>query len=161
MKKRLVSILLVLVMVLGMLPTVAAAADAPTEITSAEEFATMPASGDYILKADIIITAPYGNNFSGTFDGDGHTVTLDIKGTANYVGMFKNLTGAAGKTVTVKNVILAGKIDAASRGNVGGIAGFANPYSGPIKIENCKNTATMYCKGKSRRYSWLVPERCE
>ena len=49
MKKRLVSILLVLVMVLGMLPTVAAAADAPTEISSAEEFATMPASGDYIL----------------------------------------------------------------------------------------------------------------
>ena len=148
MKKRLVSILLVLVMVLGMLPTVAAAADAPTEITSAEEFATMPASGDYILKADIIITAPYGNNFSGTFDGDGHTVTLDIKGTANYVGMFKNLTGAAGKTVTVKNVILAGKIDAASRGNVGGIAGFANPYSGPIKIENCKNTATIIAKEK-------------
>lgn len=148
MKKRLVSILLVLVMVLGMFPTVAAAADAPTEITSAEEFATMPASGDYILKADIIITAPYGNNFSGTFDGDGHTVTLDITGTANYVGMFKNLTGAAGKTVTVKNVILAGKIDAASRGNVGGIAGFANPYSGPIKIENCKNTATIIAKEK-------------
>lgn len=148
MKKRLVSILLVLVMVLGMFPTMAAAADAPTEITSAEEFATMPASGDYILKADIIITAPYGNNFSGTFDGDGHTVTLDIKGTANYVGMFKNLTGAAGKTVTVKNVILAGKIDAASRGNVGGIAGFANPYSGPIKIENCKNTATIIAKEK-------------
>ena len=148
MKKRLVSILLVLVMVLGMLPTVAAAADAPTEISSAEEFATMPASGDYILKADIIITAPYGNNFSGTFDGDGHTVTLDITGTANYVGMFKNLTGAAGKTVTVKNVILAGKIDAASRGNVGGIAGFANPYSGPIKIENCKNTATIIAKEK-------------
>ena len=149
MKKRLVSILLVLVMVLGMFPTMAAAAaDALTEITSAEEFATMPASGDYILKADIIITAPYGNNFSGTFDGDGHTVTLDIKGTANYVGMFKNLTGAAGKTVTVKNVILAGKIDAASRGNVGGIAGFANPYSGPIKIENCKNTATIIAKEK-------------
>lgn len=52
MKKRLVSILLVLVMVLGMFPTMAAAADAPTEITSAEEFATMDAGGNYILDTD-------------------------------------------------------------------------------------------------------------
>ena len=39
MKKRLVSILLVLVMVLGMLPTVAFAADTAAPITTAEEFA--------------------------------------------------------------------------------------------------------------------------
>ena len=43
MKKRLVSILLVLVMVLGMLPTVAFAADTPTSIKSAQEFADMTA----------------------------------------------------------------------------------------------------------------------
>ena len=143
MKKRLVSILLVLVMVLGMLPTMAAAADTPTEISSAEEFAAMSASGDYILKEDITITAPYGSNFSGTFDGDGHTVMLDITGTANYVGMFKNLTGAAGKTVTVKNVILAGKIDATGNNNIGGITGFVNTYYGNVRIENCKNGAAI------------------
>lgn len=76
MKKRLVSILLVLVMVLGMFPTMAAAADAPTEITSAEEFATMDAGGNYILDTDITITKPHSGDFQGHFDGNGHTITL-------------------------------------------------------------------------------------
>ena len=44
MKKRLVSILLVLVMVLGMLPTVAFAAETAASITTAEEFAAMDAA---------------------------------------------------------------------------------------------------------------------
>ena len=58
MKKRLVSILLVLVMVLGMLPTVAFAADTPTSIKSAQEFADMTAGGNYILTKDIEISKP-------------------------------------------------------------------------------------------------------
>ena len=50
MKKRLVSILLVLVMVLGMLPTVAFAADtAATRISTEDEFVAMAAGGNYIL----------------------------------------------------------------------------------------------------------------
>ena len=72
MKKRLVSILLVLVMVLGMLPTVAFEAETAASITTAEEFAAMDAGGNYILDTDITITKPHSGDFQGHFDGNGH-----------------------------------------------------------------------------------------
>ena len=72
MKKRLVSILLVLVMVLGMLPTVAFAADtAATRISTEAEFVAMEAGGNYILDTDITITKPHSGDFQGHFDGNG------------------------------------------------------------------------------------------
>ena len=60
-----------------------AAAGAVQDIGTAEEFAAMQPGGNYQLTADITVTAPYANDFtdfSGTFDGDGHTVTLKISG---------------------------------------------------------------------------------
>ena len=49
-----------------------------SEIRTAEEFAAMETGGNYKLTADITVTAPYPSEFTGTFDGDGHTVTLAI-----------------------------------------------------------------------------------
>lgn len=140
MKKRLVSILLVLVMVLGMFPTVAAAADAPTEITSAEEFATMDAGGNYILKGDITITAPYAKDFTGTFNGGGNTITLNITGvSAANVGAFSVLRSGA----VVENLMTDGTITAPAYNNVGGIAGQASAATADIIIRNCKNAAAI------------------
>lgn len=104
-------------------------------VSSAKEFAEMDASGSYKLTADITVTEPYANDFSGTFDGDGHTVTLDITASTANVGLFKTLSGGA----VVKNVITAGSISAKVN-NVGGIAGTAD---GNVTIENCKNTASI------------------
>lgn len=145
MKKRLVSILLVLVMVLGMLPTVAFAADtAPTEISSAEEFAAMTATAgsSYILTKDITVTTPYSKDFKGTFDGNGHTITLNITATAVKSGLFASLAGGA----VIKNVITAGSINAASYNNVGGIVGQVSTATGTVTIQNCKNTANILGK---------------
>lgn len=125
-------------------------------VSSAEEFAAMDASGSYTLTADIIVTAPYANDFSGTFDGNVHTVTLNITANTNYVGLFSKLAGGA----VVKNVITVGSVTATGKNNVGGIAGFANTYSGDVTIENCKNTAAItgnnevggilgYCSGSA------------
>lgn len=127
-------------------------------ISSAEAFAEMDASGSYKLTADITVTEPYANDFSGTFDGNGHTVTLNITSSSakSYTGLFGTLAGGA----VVKNVITAGKIEATGKDNVGGIAGFANTYSGDVTIENCKNTAAItgnnevggilgYCSGSA------------
>ena len=140
MKKRLVSILLVLVMVLGMLPTVAFAADTPTEITSAEEFATMDAGGNYILKGDITITAPYAKDFTGTFNGGGNTITLNITGvSAANVGAFSVLRSGA----VVENLMTDGTITAPAYNNVGGIAGQASAATADIIIRNCKNAAAI------------------
>lgn len=133
-----------------------AAAGAVQNIGTAEAFAAMDASGSYTLTADIIVTTPYANEFTGTFDGNGHTVTLKITANTNYVGLFSKLAGGA----VVKNVITAGTVTATGKNNVGGIAGFANTYSGDVTIENCKNTAAItgnnevggilgYCSGSA------------
>lgn len=108
---------------------------APTAINDADGFKKMVAGGSYKLTADITVTEPYANDFSGTFDGDGHTVTLDITASTANVGLFKTLSGGA----VVKNVITAGSISGKVN-NVGGIAGTAD---GNVTIENCKNTASI------------------
>lgn len=108
---------------------------APTAINDADGFKNMVAGGSYKLAADITVTEPYANDFSGTFDGDGHTVTLDITASTANVGLFKTLSGGA----VVKNVITAGSISGKVN-NVGGIAGTAD---GNVTIENCKNTASI------------------
>lgn len=105
-------------------------------VSSAEEFAEMEPNGSYTLAADITITAPYAEVFSGTFDGAGHTVTLDIEGNSANVGLFSKL----GSGATVKNVTVAGQVTATGKNNVGGIAGNAD---GNVTIENCKNTASI------------------
>ena len=114
----------------------AALALAEGTVSSAKEFAAMDASGSYTLTKDIIVTEPYASDFSGTFDGNGHTVTLDIEGNSANVGLFRKLSGGA----TVKNVTVAGQVTATGKNNVGGIAGNAD---GNVTIENCKNTASI------------------
>ena len=94
---------------------------APTAINDADGFKNMVAGGSYTLTKDIIVTEPYASDFSGTFDGDGHTVTLKITANTNYVGLFSKLAGGA----VVKNVITAGTVTATGKNNVGGIAGVA------------------------------------
>lgn len=133
MKKRLVSILLVLVMVLGMLPTVAFAAETAASITTAEEFAAMDAGGNYILDTDITITKPHSGDFQGHFDGNGHTITLS--------GMTSSPFGIVNGPSTIENLKVAGSVTGTSY--LAGIAGMANTADGEIKIINCMNTADI------------------
>ena len=118
-----------------------AAAGTVQNIGTAEKFAEMQPDGTYRLTADITVTEPYAKDFTGTFDGNGHTVTLNITSSSakSYTGLFGTLAGGA----VVKNVITAGKIEATGKDNVGGIAGRANTYGGAVTIENCKNIAEI------------------
>lgn len=116
-----------------------AAAGAVQDIGTAEAFAAMEPGGNYQLTADIIVTAPYTKDyFTGTFDGNGHTVTLNITASTANVGLFSKLAGGA----VVKNVITAGSISGKVN-NVGGIAGVADTELGAITISNCKNEAAI------------------
>lgn len=102
-------------------------------IKTSEEFAAMKPGGSYELGADITITAPYVNEFSGTFDGKGYTVTLEIEGSeSDYVGLFTKL----GSNAVVKNVNTVGSVS--GKEYVGGITGF-----NAGKIISCKNTAAI------------------
>ena len=111
---------------------------APTAINDADGFRDMVAGGSYKLTADITVTEPYANDFTGTFDGNGHTVTLNITSGSANTGLFKKLVGGA----TVKNVITSGSITV-NANNVGGITGVADTELGAITISNCKNEAAI------------------
>ena len=111
---------------------------APKAINDADGFRDMVAGGSYKLTKDIIVTEPYASDFSGTFDGNGHTVTLNITASTANVGLFSKLAGGA----VVKNVITAGSISGKVN-NVGGIAGVADTELGAITISNCKNEAAI------------------
>lgn len=110
-----------------------AAAGAVQNIGTAEAFAEMDASGSYTLTKDIIVTEPYASDFSGTFDGNGHTVTLNITASTANVGLFKTLSGGA----VVKNV----KVDGTVSGTEG-VAGIAAQANGAT-ISGCINCAEI------------------
>lgn len=111
------------------------AAGAVQNIGTAEKFAEMQPDGNYQLTADITVTAPYAKDyFTGTFDGNGHTVTLAISGDSDYQALFAKLAAGA----VVKNVTVEGKVT--GKKCVAGIAGQATDN---VKIENCKNTASI------------------
>ena len=85
----------------------------PIAIKTAEDFAGMKADGEYYLDADITISAPwnggkeltatYADNteFTGIFDGKGHTITTTTALFANFSGTVKNLT-VAGEIAEIK-----------------------------------------------------------
>ena len=131
MKKRVISLLLALVLALGLLPTAAWAAGTE-EISTAEAFAQMRANGNYILTEDITVSTPYANDFSGTFDGNGHTITLNISSTSYNTGLFSKI----GQNGTVKNVITAGSVTGKSV--TGAVAGLN--YG---TIQKCWNQANV------------------
>lgn len=116
----------------------AALALAEGTVSSAKEFAAMDASGSYTLTKDIIVTEPYASDFSGTFDGNGHTVTLNITASTPNVGLFSKLAGGA----VVKNV----KVDGTVSGTEG-VAGIAAQANGAT-ISGCINCAIISATGR-------------
>ena len=117
---------------------------APTAINDADDFKNMVAGGSYKLAADITVTEPYAYDFSGTFDGNGHTVTLAIdQPSKDNIGLFSKISS----TATIKNVTVDGTVTGSRC--VGGIAGTSNGT-----ITQCQNKATITAtKNGSGNYS--------
>jgi hypothetical protein len=91
----------------------------------------------YILTNDVTAINPigsYATPFTGTFDGQGHTVTLNITGYSN-VGLFSTVSGT---TAVVQSVIVNGTITGFKQ--VGGIVGWAENGA---TILGCENKATI------------------
>ena len=129
--KRALVVFMAIVMVFTYMPSgmgvETAWADASV-ITTAEGFAAMDANGNYVLGGDITIAEPYADEFTGTFDGDGHTVTLD--GTTN--GVFASTAASA----VIQNLGVKGTVSGGET-----IAGVVGMNAGTIK--NCKNAADI------------------
>ena len=156
-------------------------ADDPYLIEDAEDLAKVTGSGHYALANDIdltdtkyagkSITPALSDAFSGTFDGNRHTISglcINTK-SKNGVGLFGTVNGASiqnlkvegsvtgtnsgfvggivGKTqgnVTITNCSFTGSVSATKSGSsngAGGIVGRVN--AGTLKVENCANHATV------------------
>ena len=156
MKKRLLSLALAFVLAFSLLPATAFAAEGTLSGSGTEAEPYLIEDADDLAKVSNNLTAHYkltenigtetdpvrtsiDGSFTGTFDGAGYTITLDIEQSKANLGLFKTLAGGA----TIKNVIVTGNVSAGSNNKIGGIAGFANVYSGEISIINCKNNATI------------------
>lgn len=146
--KQALSLLLALVLILGLVPGTAWAAEETVPIASAEELAAFRDrvnDGENTLNArltaDITLTGDWtpfnpsggyvSSAYAGTFDGDGHTIrglSINDAGISG-VGFFGTVNGAA-----IKNLVLEGTVTASNSAFVGGIVG---KTGGTVTIENC------------------------
>lgn len=150
MKKRALSLLMALVMVVSLLPTATfAAGGTPIEIRTAEDLSKVAGSNDYVLMNDIDLSgtdytgkiicdvSSVTDGFSGTFDGQSHTISgLNIEtDSANGVGLFGTVNGA-----TIQNLKVEGAVKATNSAFVGGIVGKVQNCA---TIKNCSFTGTV------------------
>lgn len=99
-------------------------------VKSAADFAAMEADGNYILDADIVISESYGT-FSGTFDGNGHTVKTTVS-------LFTKLKGA-----TVKNLVIEGEIKSATAYADFDAVGALADNASSVTVKNVINKANI------------------
>ena len=104
--------------------------------------ATDPA-GKYYLTADITLSATLPVTFSGTIDGNGHTITVSAP-------MFKEFCG------TLKNATIAGSVDcsALEKTHTGAVSGYV-PVGKKAVFDNVKNTASV--KGVKADFTAKAP----
>ena len=91
----------------------------------------------------------YNHQYTGTFDGGGHTITgLTVTTSDQYAGLFGNLSGTV-KDVTLKDV----KIESDNGvGYAGGVAGWS--FGG--KIENCSVSGSVSGSGMNGNAGGVV-----
>ncbi len=115
--------------------------DDPYLIGSAEDFAAITwqnSSGYFKLTDNITVTKPCDATFKGTFDGDGHTVTLTLNVTSGNAGLF----GETGGGAVIKNLTVDADVTSTAGSNYAATAGLVGKVSGSTTVENCGVTGT-------------------
>ena len=90
------------------------------------------------LDADISVVrmaGSSGHEFGGTFDGQGHTLTVDYTTTVQITAPFRCVNGA-----TIMNLVTAGTINTSAK-FVGGMVG--QTLGGTVEITNCVSGVTI------------------
>lgn len=144
--------------------------DDPYQIGSAEDFAAITwqnSSGYFKLTDNITVTKPCDDTFKGTFDGDGHTVTLQLDVTSGNAGLFAK----TGSGAVIKNVIVDATVTSSVYSYTSqyyGVAGLVGYVDGKTTIDHCGVTGTV--KGTSTSSSYaayiggligVISDKCE
>lgn len=81
-------------------------------------------------------------SFKGTFDGNGHTITINSTNYNHRMSVFPN---AGGGSTTFKNLTILGSIKAGTSTSDAAydVAGFVGKPFGAIRFENCTNAANV------------------
>ncbi|MCQ2577983.1 MAG: hypothetical protein MJ176_05585 [Treponema sp.] len=90
------------------------------------------------------------NAFTGTFDGNGHTITVTNVNRYNYQGLFYKL----GANTTIKNLTMAGDISV--DGDIGGFVTTNPNDNSNIRIENCVNKMNITSSGTNTSAAGFV-----
>ena len=104
-------------------------------------------SGKYVkLTSDISVTKSAGGYqtddncqpFSGTFDGNGHTLTINLSNQSRFAAPFKCVSGA-----TIKNLRTAGTIKGTGNRDGKLLAGLVGVSFGNTTIAGCRSSMTL------------------
>lgn len=168
--KKITAVFLSALMILASFCAVIPASAAPsgTAIKDAAGFAAMTANGTYYLDADITLTATYNTTFTGTLDGNGHTVTVSVPMFKQMNGTVKNLTVEGAITTTIAASAHVGAVATQSKGGtftnvinkaditvtvgdhegyIGGLVGRLNGASPAAKFIHCANYGDIRAEG--------------
>ena len=157
--KRILALLLTAVLVVSLLPVTALADGEPAlvdgvyQIGTAAELRWFAANPELTKAADAVLTADidlggveawapisqaYTDGYTGTFDGQNHTVSgLYVKGTSTNYGLF----GVVKSGGTIKNLKVSGDVNGTSV--LGGIVGRLDGGT----IENCSMSGSVTASG--------------
>ena len=120
--------------------TVIASAEDWDEVAASVNDGTESFDGQTIfLRTDIAVSTCMGtpdHPFRGTFNGSGHTLTLDLSGDDPFIAPFRHIDGA-----TIKNLFVAGSVE--STGDHA--AGLVGSATGTNAILNC--TVSAFIRG--------------
>ncbi|MBQ4556779.1 MAG: hypothetical protein IJA60_03930 [Clostridia bacterium] len=139
--KRLFSVLTILCVFIF---TLAIGVSAATTISSAEQFAAIAnnLSGDYVIGGNFTVTAPVGTTstpFTGTIDGAGHTITVEVSQSSR-AALFTHVSDGA----VIKNLTVAGVAsDSDITDGYNCPAAFAGETKGDVTFTNCTSNAIV------------------
>lgn len=160
--KKILTILISVILLAAVL-SICAFADEVVVINTAEELSAIMResdkwSGNYKLGADIDMRGnpqrsmgTYDIPFSGTFDGDGHsvTVTLYTEGTAGLFGVLSGTVKNLKVYGEVKNTFFTQSAEAKINGKYSGTGGVCGVALSGATIENCISNALVDGSGNT------------
>ena len=161
--KKLSSILLLAALIVTLLTVSAFASDVVVINTAEELYQVMRESdnwsGNYKLGADINLRGKpqkvmgnYTVPFSGTFDGDGHSISglnLSSEGTAGFIGVLSGTVKNLAVYGEVRNSFLSQNTEKKIDGKYSGTGGIVGVALSGATVENCFNHALVDGSGNT------------